>query len=268
MHQGLGPKMGDGATADVHAWASGQIVKLYKPGVPRAVSMHEARMTRAVHAAGVQAPDVIDDVTIDGRIALVMTRFDGPTLMQLTKDKSVSYAEAGDVLAACLRAVHAAAPPPDVPRLRDYLAHTLRHARAPLPPRIVGGLLALIDDLPPDAGLCHGDPNPGNVIMTPDGPRLIDWVAAVRAAPAYDLASAHVLLTELAPLVADDPERPRAVNAALQSAYARRSGMTPEALAAAMKPFLPIVRALALLGGAVPALAATLTARLERDFPE
>ena len=48
----LGEKIGEGATADIHAWAPGQVLKLFKAGVPQQFSWHEARMTRAVFAAG------------------------------------------------------------------------------------------------------------------------------------------------------------------------------------------------------------------------
>ena len=52
MQGSLGEKIGEGAMADVHAWAPGQVVKLCKPGIPHWVLQHEARMTRAVFAAG------------------------------------------------------------------------------------------------------------------------------------------------------------------------------------------------------------------------
>ncbi len=85
--------------------------------------------------------------------------------------------------------------------------------------------------------------------MTADGPRLIDWIGAVRAPAAFDLACSHFALAELAPEVVDDPQRRRAVNAAAQSEYARLAGMSQAALTAAMEPYLPIVRLRGLLGG-------------------
>ena len=38
MRGSLGEKIGEGAFAEVHAWAPGQVVKLFKPGVPRRVN--------------------------------------------------------------------------------------------------------------------------------------------------------------------------------------------------------------------------------------
>jgi hypothetical protein len=52
MRGSLGEKIGEGASADVHAWAPGQVVKLFKSGVPRRLGRHEARVTRTVFASG------------------------------------------------------------------------------------------------------------------------------------------------------------------------------------------------------------------------
>ena len=82
MRGSLGEKIGEGACADVHAWAPGQVVKLFKAGVRRRVSWWEAQMTRAVFAAGSPAPEVLGEVTLEGRFGIVLPRLDGPTLLQ------------------------------------------------------------------------------------------------------------------------------------------------------------------------------------------
>ena len=58
----------------------------------------------------------------------------------------------------------------------------------------------------------------------------------------YNLGFLHVILSQLAPEIADNPERPRATNAAAQSEYAQLAGISLAELTAAMKPYLPIVR--------------------------
>ena len=139
----------------------------------------------------------------------------------------------------------------------------MRGAGDRIPRHIADGILTLIDRLPPSGGLCHCDLHPGNVIMTADGPKLVDWIGAVRAHGALDLAVSHFLLSEIAPEHADDPERPRAINAALQSEYARLASMSPAALTAAMEPCLPIVCGFVLLGGVWPARRERLIQRVE-----
>jgi hypothetical protein len=72
MRGSLGEKIGEGVFADVHAWAPGQVVKLSKPGIPQWVVQHETQMTRAVFAAGGPAPQVLGEVTLDGRFGIVL----------------------------------------------------------------------------------------------------------------------------------------------------------------------------------------------------
>lgn len=248
MQGSLGEKIGEGVFADVHAWAPGHVVKLFKAGVPRRLSWHEARMTRAVFAAGGPAPEVLGEIIMDGRFGIVLPRFDGPTLRQHYRSGAVTLEQAGAILAALYIAVHKTPPPPDVPPLRDWMDGALRSNADRIPKHIATGILALIDRLTPGDGLCHSDLHPGNVIMTPVGPRLIDWFCVVRAPPALDLAHAHVGLSEIAPDIVDDPERPRAINAAVQSEYARLAGMSAATLTAATQLYLPIVRTWFLTG--------------------
>ena len=95
MRGSLGEKIGEGAFADVHAWAPGQVVKLFKAGVPRRLGWHEARMTRAVFAAGAPAPEVFGEVTLDGRFGIVLPRLDGPTLLQLSRTGAMTSRAGG-----------------------------------------------------------------------------------------------------------------------------------------------------------------------------
>jgi len=247
MRGSLGEKIGEGAFADVHAWAPGQVVKLFKAGFPRRLSRWEAHMTRAVFAAGGPAPQMLGEVTLDGRFGFVLPRLDGPTLSQLTRTGAVRREQAGAVLATLALSVHKTPPPPEAVSLFDWVDGSLRTSDG-IPAPIAAGVLALIERLSPADGLCHADLHPGNVIMTPEGPRLIDWTGTVRAPAAFDLACSHVVLAELAPERADDPQRPRAINAAMQSEYARLAGLSPAALTAAMTAYLPIARVFALLG--------------------
>ena len=61
MQGSLGEKIGEGAFSDVHAWAPGQVVKLFKASVRQRTSSHEARMIRGAFAAGVPTPEVLGE---------------------------------------------------------------------------------------------------------------------------------------------------------------------------------------------------------------
>jgi len=255
MQGSLGEKIGQGVFADVHAWAPGQVVKLSKPGIPQWVVQHEAQMTRAVFAAGGPAPEVLGEVTLDGRFGIVLPRFDGPTLTQATRTGAITREQAGAILATLCLAVHKTRPPPEALSLREAMDARLRFGGSVLPERITTGVLALIEQLAPDDVLCHSDLRPSNVIMTAQGPRLIDWLGATRAPAAYEIAQCHVLLAEIGP--------EHGINSVLQAEYARLAGIAPAALTAAMQPYLPIVRVFLLLGGAMPDMRERLIQRVE-----
>ena len=262
MRGSLGEKIGEGVFADVHAWAPGLVVKLSKPGIPQWVVRHEAQMTRAVFAAGGPAPDVFGEVTLDGRFGIVLPRFDGPTLLQAVRCGAITREQAGAILATLCLAVHKTPPPPDALSLRQAMDARLRFAGDMLPKRITTGVLALIEDLAADDVLCHSDLHPGNVIMTAQGPRLIDWLGAARAPAAYEMAQCYVLLTEFGPEHTEDPAA-ATVSSVLRAEYARLAGIAPAALTAAIQPYLPIVRVFLLLGGAPPHTRERLMQRVE-----
>jgi aminoglycoside phosphotransferase (APT) family kinase protein len=157
--------------------------------------------------------------------------------------------------------IHRTPPTQEFLFLRDWLA-ALRLSCGSVPKPIATGILALIERLRPGDGLCHADLHPGNVIMTADGPRLVDWTGAVRAPAAFDLSCGHIVLIELAPEFTADPQRPRAYNADAQSEYARLTGTSQAALMAAMKPYLAVACVIQLLWGTQGALRERLIRRI------
>jgi Ser/Thr protein kinase RdoA (MazF antagonist) len=267
MQETLGEKIGEGAFADVHAWAPGQVLKLFKAGIPRRISWWEARMTRAVFAAGGPAPEVLDEVKVEGRRGFVLPRLDGPTLLQLLQAGAMTPEDAGAILATLALAVHRTPSPPEVLPMREYMESSLQTPEAELPETIARGVLAHIDRLPVDDALSHCDLHPGNVIMTAEGPRLVDWTGTKRGGAPLDLACCRFLRTELVVETLGDPERQRALDAAVHSEYARLTGLRPEALERSVTAHLPVVRVFFLLGGvARPATRERLLKRLEADL--
>ena len=254
MQGSLGEKIGQGAFSDVHTWAPGQVVKLFKSGVPRRLGWHEARVTRAVFAAGAPAPEVFGEVSVEGalRHRAVSLRGTDPDAA-LAQRRHVACTNGRDPRVPLHVRSQDAAAAADVLSLRDWLA-ALQLSGGSVPKHIATGILTLIERVRPEDGLCHADLHPGNVIMTADGPRLVDWTGAVRAPAAFDLACGHITLVEVAPEFIDDPQRPRAYNAAAQSEYARLAGMSPAALTAVMETYLPIACVINLLRGAGGAL--------------
>ncbi|WP_420450343.1 phosphotransferase enzyme family protein [Ilumatobacter sp.] len=159
--------------------AGGAVVRVSAPSVPAVASIHLAR-SLAERGVPVPAPVRDDVVEVSGLSATAWERVEDT-------GRPVDWHRTGEVV----RAVHSIDPadlpdgvpcpsPTDLPWWRhdemlDELAPTLDAAA-------VDGLRAAIErhrgwgDLEgADLVTCHGDVHPGNVIMSPDGPVLLDW---------------------------------------------------------------------------------------------
>ena len=167
----LGARLARGASADIHEFGAGRVVKLFKPQYAL-IAPTEAERTAAVYRAGLPCPEVFDVVTLDERTGIVMERIDGPTLLS---DRS----KGGEALAPLHLALHETAPD-EVPHWRAVLGERAKD-------RFVAGA-------PDGSRLFHGDFHPGNVICSARGPVIVDWPNALRAHPAVDVARSIILM--------------------------------------------------------------------------
>ena len=169
--------------------------------------------------------------------------------------------QAGAILAGLYRSVHET----PAPRGTISLQYLIAAASPGMPRHIAFGILPLIERLPPGDRLCHLDLHPSNVIMTAEGPRIVDWAFPVRAPAAADLARFHTSLFDLIYAPEDlDPTRPHALHAVVQSEYAQLTGLSLTELRVTIEPFLPVLRAFALADGlATPGRRARLLQQVE-----
>jgi thiamine kinase-like enzyme len=79
-----------------------------------------------------------------------------------------------------------------IPSQRQKLSNKIRHTKA-LPGHLQSKTLAALETMPDGDQVCHGDFHPGNILMTPQGEIIIDWIDASRGNPLADLARTTVL---------------------------------------------------------------------------
>ena len=189
MDLSSGP-IASGRTADVYATPDGQILKLLKPEFHPFMLDAESTRTAAVHAAGVPVPRVGDHVEVDGRPGLLFESIDGPTMLEV----ALSDLDKMDGFVVPFTNLHVnvfnASAGNDLPDVKDYLAAKIDRADLPLAQRtqakdhMVG--------LPDGASTLHGDYHPGNILLTADGPIIIDWGDAMVTDRHYELAKLHL----------------------------------------------------------------------------
>src|SRR5262249_41937407 len=127
MQGSLGEKIGEGAFSEVYAWAPGQVVKLFKPGVSRWMPWQEVRMIRTVRAAGAAVGELWGELRGGGRLGVVMERLEGPPLWQLSRTGGVTFERGGAIVAALAMSLQKTPPPQDVLSMREHMERELRY---------------------------------------------------------------------------------------------------------------------------------------------
>jgi aminoglycoside phosphotransferase (APT) family kinase protein len=188
----LGTLLARGRTADLYAWEAGQVLKLFHHGCTLQRVEHEAAITRAVCAAGLEVPVVDEVVEVSGRFGLVYTRVDGPSLLATLSRQPWTIGRAARLLATLHTTLHTYTIPA-LPSQRHSLTTRIQAATS-LSPLLKEAVLHMVSTLPDDARLCHGDFHPGNVLMTVPGPVIIDWPDATSGNPMADVARTSLLL--------------------------------------------------------------------------
>jgi aminoglycoside phosphotransferase (APT) family kinase protein len=155
-----GRLIGTGRAADVYDIGDGKVLRRYRTDHDSTI---EAAAMRAAWAAGYPVPEVFD---ADGR-DLVMKRLVGPTMLKMLGDRPWRWARIADQLADL---------------------HT-RLAALQVDEREVAIRFEPVECV------VHLDLHPGNVVLTPGGPVVIDWSNAGMGPRGADVATTWILLT-------------------------------------------------------------------------
>lgn len=191
--QPIGERVGIGRTSDVFAYGDDSVVKVPYPGLPADWTVFEAEIARGIHAAGLPVPEVRDVIEVDGRTAAVFERIEGPSMWQRIVQHPTDASALGRELAQIQRSLLAAGIPAGVPDFVDRLVRRIAIAE-PLGDPERDEATRLARELPRGAALLHGDLHPGNVLMSPTGPVVIDWFDASIGHPIADIVRSSILM--------------------------------------------------------------------------
>jgi Ser/Thr protein kinase RdoA (MazF antagonist) len=186
-----GALLANGRTAEIYAWGDGQILKLYRDFVPDSWIEHEAWVSQVVMEAGLRAPRIGERVTVDGRQGLIYERIDGPSLLQTVATQPWTLFRSASqfgTLHAEMHNMHR----PNLPAQRQQILRTVDNAPH-LSPTLKERVRRRLATLPDGDAVCHGDYHPDNILLSAQGPVIIDWMTVSRGNPAADVARTTLL---------------------------------------------------------------------------
>ena len=182
----LGTPIAVGRTAEIYAWSDRFILKLIRPGFPAYLADQEWKYADAAWRLGARAPKPVEILDVEGRRGVVFQRLDGSTLSRHMQRSLHRLGEYARLLARLHVELHSLSVP-SFPSQSERIRRNLEGSEY-LPAELKPPLLQLLDGLPEDDRLCHGDFHPENLILTRDGPLIIDWESSMRGCPAADVA--------------------------------------------------------------------------------
>ena len=182
-----------GRTAEVYKWDENHILKLYFEWCPSNWVEYEARIAHAVYAAGIPTPDAGEIIEVNGRRGLIYERVYGISMLQDLNSHPWKLARHARALAELQIKIHQQSIP-GLPTYKKVLRHAISTTQY-LTEDLREKYLQLLESLSDGEALCHGDYHPGNILLTSNGPVVIDWMTACAGDPGADVARTSLLLT-------------------------------------------------------------------------
>ena len=166
--------------------------KVFDSDYSKADILNEALNQARVEETGLNIPKIKSITTVDGGKWAIVTDFiEGKTLAQLmeedpdNKDKYLDYF-VNLQLDVCSKRC------PLLTKLRDKMNRKINLTDFDATTRYE--LHTRLDGMPKHDKLCHGDFNPSNIIITPDGtPYILDWAHATQGNASADAARTYLL---------------------------------------------------------------------------
>lgn len=166
-------------------------IKVFDSDYSKADVLNEALNQARIEETGLNTPKLLEVLTVDGKWAIVYDYIEGKTLAELmaqNPDKKDEYLE---LFVDLQMQIHAAACPL-LNKLKDKMNRKISEAELDATTRYE--LHTRLEGMPKHKKVCHGDFNPSNVIITPEGKAyIIDWAHATQGNASADVARTYLL---------------------------------------------------------------------------
>ena len=195
-----GKILGFGRSSEVYEYDSDKVLKLYlKEHSYDTVKWEYDKLLDAGNH-NIPVPAVYELIEHEGRFGIVMERFYGESLLAImakhiieTGGENITSDGLSDVIldsikkmAHLLYAVHSVKA--DLMDTSHAILTRAVHYNSHITDNEKTAVLNILDSLPKSDIVCHGDPNPGNILVSGEKTSFVDWMFVGTGNPMYDIA--------------------------------------------------------------------------------
>lgn len=165
-------------------------IKVFDANFSKSDILNEALNQARVEEAGVRVPKVLEVSVIDGKWAIVSEYIPGKTLAQLMEENPQEKDAYLEQFVDLQMEVHTHRAPL-LNKLHDKMKRKIDETGLDATTRYE--LHTRLDSTPHHNKVCHGDFNPSNIIMSENGPYILDWSHATQGNASADVARTYLL---------------------------------------------------------------------------
>jgi len=171
----------------------GKMIKLFDHDYSMANILNEAlNQARVAEETDLPIPKLLEVTTINGQIAIVNEFIPGKTIRELMTENPANLDQYLNQLVDIQMEIHAK----KCPMLNSqFLKFYRKIAESPFDATTRYDLHSRLDAMKRHDKICHGDFNPSNVIIRPDGSYyIIDWSHVTQGNASADVARTYLML--------------------------------------------------------------------------
>ena len=165
-------------------------IKVFDANFSKSDILNEALNQARVEEAGIRVPKVLEVSVIDGKWAIVSEYIPGKTLAQLMEENPQDKDAYLEQFVDLQMDVHTHRAPL-LNKLHDKMKRKIDETGLDATTRYE--LHTRLDSTPHHNKVCHGDFNPSNIIMSENGPYILDWSHATQGNASADVARTYLL---------------------------------------------------------------------------
>lgn len=165
-------------------------IKVFDANFSKSDILNEALNQARVEEAGIRVPKVLEVSVIDGKWAIVSEYIPGKTLAQLMEESPQNKDAYLEQFVELQMDVHTHRAPL-LNKLHDKMKRKIDETGLDATTRYE--LHTRLDSTPHHNKVCHGDFNPSNIIMSENGPYILDWSHATQGNASADVARTYLL---------------------------------------------------------------------------